>query len=164
MVCANNGQLVNKLRVKVPDPKLVTRYLIEIAKNYNVAWVADEAELEIDSSLMGDSTLDAEFSLPSPPKVCPRRLLSFSFFFLFLFFLFIFFFNKNHPGSTIEPGQGGRWRQQQWRRRWWWWRGSFELAGTTSVVWGACPIQECCILKLCELYVALASLLLSTVE
>ena len=58
---------MNKLRVKVPDPKLVTRYLIEIAKNYNVAWAGDDSELE--TSLMGDSTLDAELSLPTPPKV-----------------------------------------------------------------------------------------------
>jgi len=59
-------RLIQKLKVKVPDPKLVNRYLTEIAKNYNVAWAGAEDFDEIDSSLIGDSNFDDAFALPSP--------------------------------------------------------------------------------------------------
>lgn len=48
-----NERLVEKLRVKVPDHKLVTRYLQEIARNYNVPWGEGIEENLIDSSLLG---------------------------------------------------------------------------------------------------------------
>jgi len=51
-----NERLIQKLKVKIPDPKLVNRYLTEIAKSYNVPWIGDDGDFDLDSSLLGDSS------------------------------------------------------------------------------------------------------------
>jgi len=65
-------RLIQKLKIKVPDPKLANRYLTEIAKNYNVAWAGAEEFDEIDSSLIGDSNFDEAFALPTAPSVTKK--------------------------------------------------------------------------------------------